>query len=67
MMSGWAEAFDFDAWVKSVDEKMAAQAEEIASLVLEVAALKAQLNDSTFIGTPPPGAFVPRNWRRFGQ
>lgn len=61
----WADAFDFNAWQKSVDEKMEAQAEEIASLILEMKDLKEQLNSGSFIGTPPPGAFVPRNWRRF--
>jgi len=61
----WGDAFDFNAWVESVDSKINAQAEEIAGLLLKVADLESRLNDSTFIGTPPAGAFLPRNRRRF--
>lgn len=66
MMYSWSETFDFDGWMKSIEDRFEAQAEVIASLTAEVASLKAQINDGSLIGTPPPGAFVPRNWRRYG-
>jgi hypothetical protein len=64
MMESWGDAFDFDAWVKSVSERLESQAEEIASLLIKVNDLEQSMSSQAFIGTPPAGAFIPRN-RRF--
>lgn len=59
---GWAEGFDMNR----LQEQVNAMAEAIASLEIKVMDLKAQVESQEFIGTPPPGAFRPRNQRYFG-
>lgn len=61
-MNTWGEQFDMREFARKIDNVC----EIVAELSVKVARLEEQQRNAVIESTPPVGAWLPRNHRRFG-